>query len=71
MQTLSANRSSTIFDVCERLVPLRAVAVHTIPVSFSCRHEGHPLYNEHNLGWIYLQPTRITVAMNTPSECSS
>ena len=49
-QTLSANRSSTIFDVCERLVPLRAVAVHSKPNSFF--HVGtksYSLYNENNL----------------------
>ena len=46
-QTLSA---LSIFDVCERLVPPRAVAVHTKPNSFF--HVGtksYPLYNEHNL----------------------
>ena len=29
-QTLSANRAGTMFGVCERLVPPRAVAAHTI-----------------------------------------
>ena len=32
-QILSANHTSTMFDVCERLVPLRAVSVHTAPGS--------------------------------------
>ena len=32
-QTLSANRAGTMFDVCERLVQPRVVAVHTIPDS--------------------------------------
>ena len=32
-QILSANRTGTMFDVCERLVPLRAVSVHTAPGS--------------------------------------
>ena len=35
-QALSANRASTMFDVCERLVQPRVVAVHTIPDSFRC-----------------------------------
>ena len=34
-QTLSANRRGTMFDVCERLVPSWALAVHTIPDGFS------------------------------------
>ena len=38
-QALSANRAGTMFDVCERLVPPQAVVVHTIPDSFSRRHE--------------------------------
>ena len=32
-QILSANRTGTMFDVCERLVLLRAVSVHTAPGS--------------------------------------
>ena len=32
-QILSANRTGTMLDVCERLVPLRAVSVHTAPGS--------------------------------------
>ena len=35
LQTFSAIRSSTILDVCERLVP---VLVHTRPGYFLCRH---------------------------------
>ena len=32
-QILLAYRTGTMFDVCERLVPLRAVSVHTAPGS--------------------------------------
>ena len=32
-QILSANHTGTMFDVCERLVLLRAVSVHTAPGS--------------------------------------
>ena len=49
-KTLSANRSSTIFDVCERLVPLRVVSVHYKPNSFfHVGTKGYSLYNEHDL----------------------
>jgi len=34
-QTRPANRAGTIFNVCERLLPPRAVAAHTIPDSIS------------------------------------
>jgi len=36
---LSANRTGTMFIVCERLVPPRAAAVYTTPNNFSWRHE--------------------------------
>ena len=38
-QTLSANRADTLFNVCERLVPPRAVAAHIIPDNFPWRQE--------------------------------
>ena len=38
-QTFSTNRSGTIFDMCEQLMPPRAIAVHTIPDSFAWFHE--------------------------------
>ena len=40
-QTFSANRSGTMFDVCNRLVPVlcRCWSYGTAPDSFSCRHE--------------------------------
>ena len=41
-QTLSANRADTVFNVCERLVPPRAVAVHIIPDNFPWRQEKLP-----------------------------
>ena len=41
-QTFSTNRSGTMFDVCERLVPPRAIAVHRIPDSFAWFHEELP-----------------------------
>ena len=38
-QTLSAKRAGMVSDVCERLVPPRAVTVHTIHDRFSWRHK--------------------------------
>ena len=38
-QTLSANLVGTVFDVCERIVPPSAVAVHTIPDNVPWRQE--------------------------------
>ena len=32
-----------MFDVCERLVPPRAVAVHTIPISLRGAMQSYPL----------------------------
>ena len=38
-QTFSANRAGTMFDVCERFVLLRAVAVHALPdVFMACEY---------------------------------
>ena len=38
-QTFSANRAGTMFDVFERLVLLRAVAVHALPdVFMACEY---------------------------------
>ena len=39
VQALAANFGDTLFDVCERLGPSRAVAVHTMPDGFSRPHE--------------------------------
>ena len=38
-QILSANLSGTMFNVCERLVPLRAVSVHTALGSSFADHQ--------------------------------
>ena len=40
-QTLSANPSGTMFDVCKRLVPVLCCCCSYLPVldNFSCRHE--------------------------------
>ena len=38
-QILSANLPGTMFNVCERLVPLRAVSVHTALGSSLAHHQ--------------------------------
>ena len=38
-QTVSTNRVGTMLDMCERHMPPRNVAVHTIPDSLSWRQE--------------------------------
>ena len=38
-QNLSANRAGMVFDVYERRLPPRAVAIHIIPDNFPCRHK--------------------------------
>ena len=38
-QTLAANCSGMMFDVCERFMPPQAAAAHTMRDGFSWRHE--------------------------------
>ena len=49
-QTLSVNRTDTVFNVCERLVPPRAVAVHIIPDNFPWRQEKAIWYSINSNG---------------------
>ena len=49
-QTLSANRCGAMFNVCRKdLLQFCAVAIHTIPDSFLCRHERCIQYSVHIL----------------------
>ena len=44
-QTLSAKRTGSMFDVCQRLVPSRAVSVYTVyRIAFRSATKTYPVY---------------------------